>query len=50
MITKIRNFKGSDLPSLFELLKEPDDEQRLLYIHYGEAIFFLGFKNVGLRF
>jgi len=34
MIPKIRNFKESDLPSLFELLKEPASEQRLLYMHY----------------
>ena len=37
MIAKIRSFKESDLPFLFELLKEPDDEQRLLYMHYGDG-------------
>ncbi|MGD0994977.1 MAG: GNAT family N-acetyltransferase [Candidatus Bathyarchaeia archaeon] len=37
MIAKIRSFKESDLPFLFELLKEPDGEQRLLYMHYGDG-------------
>jgi len=37
MTAKIRSFKESDLPFLFELLKEPDDEQRLLYMHYGDG-------------
>jgi len=37
MIAKIRSFKESDLPFLFELLKEPNDEQRLLYMHYGDG-------------
>jgi ribosomal protein S18 acetylase RimI-like enzyme len=34
MTAKIRSFKESDLPFLFELLKEPNDDQRLLYMHY----------------
>jgi hypothetical protein len=34
MIAKIRSFKESDVPFLFELLKEPGGEQRLLYTHY----------------
>jgi len=34
MIAKIRSFKESDITILFELLKEADAEQRLLYMHY----------------
>jgi GNAT superfamily N-acetyltransferase len=37
MIAKIRSFKKSDFPLLFELLKEPNGEQRLLYMHYGDG-------------
>ena len=37
MIAKIRSFRESDLPFLLELLKEPDGEQRLLYMHYGDG-------------
>ncbi len=37
MIAKIRSFKKADLPLLFELIKEPDGEQRLLYMHYGDG-------------
>ncbi len=37
MTAKIRSFKESDLPFLFELLKEPDDEQKLRYMHYGDG-------------
>ena len=49
MTAKIRSFKEPDLPFLFELLKEPNDDQRLLYMHYCNGNL-LGFKNVGLRF
>jgi len=37
MLFKIRTFKESDLPFLFELLKEPFGEQRLLYMHYVDG-------------
>ncbi|MGD0644192.1 MAG: GNAT family N-acetyltransferase [Candidatus Bathyarchaeia archaeon] len=37
MITKIRSLRESDLQFLFELLQEPDSQQRLLYIHYGDG-------------
>ena len=37
MIAKIRSFKESDVTILFELLKEPDAEQRLLYLHYVDG-------------
>ena len=37
MIVNIRSFKESDLPFLFEMLKEPVGEQRLLYMHYVDG-------------
>jgi len=39
MNVQIRNFVESDLPFLLELLKNPDSEQRLLYMHYGNGNF-----------
>jgi ribosomal protein S18 acetylase RimI-like enzyme len=37
MTVKIRSFKESDVPSLFELLKESIGEERLLYMHYVDG-------------
>jgi len=45
MTVKIRGFKEPDLPFLWELLKEPDAEQRLLYIRYGNGNFLSWLKE-----
>ena len=37
MTVTLRAFKESDLSHLFEMLKEPGGEQRLLYMHYGDG-------------
>jgi len=34
---KIRAFEEPDLPFILELLKTPESEQRLIYIHYGDG-------------
>jgi len=49
MIAQIRNFEESDLPFLLELLKEPDSEQRLLYIHYGNGNFSSWLKERSIK-
>lgn len=37
MTVKIRTFKEPDLPSIFELFKASDSEERLIYMHYGDG-------------
>jgi len=49
MIAQIRNFEESDLPFLLELLKEPDSEQRLLYMHYGNGNFSSWLKERSIK-
>ena len=37
MTVKIRTFKETDFPLIFELLKASDGDQRLIYMHYGDG-------------
>jgi ribosomal protein S18 acetylase RimI-like enzyme len=49
MIAKIRCFKESDVPFLFEMLKASDSEQRLLYMHYVDGNLLSWIHNRGLK-
>ena len=41
----IRNFKDSDFPSILELIKELEGDQKLLYMHYGDGDFLSWLKK-----
>jgi ribosomal protein S18 acetylase RimI-like enzyme len=45
MNVKIRLFKETDLPFLLEQLKDPEAEQRLLYMHYGDGNLLYWLRN-----
>jgi hypothetical protein len=49
MTVKIRTFKESDFPLIFELLKASDGDQRLVYMHYGDGDFLSWLKKRGIE-